>query len=75
MKIGKLEKAKLKEWMRETEGSYDVMIALLSAYKTALQMEEVTGENEFQTLRELHIKQGKVAGVKEFFEQIEREVE
>jgi hypothetical protein len=35
--------------------------------------EEISGENEFQTLKNLHQKKGKVEGLKEFMNQMEQQ--
>lgn len=73
-KLEKLEKAKLKEWISETGGSYDILIRLLAQYSTDKKIGDITGDNEFQQLRDLHQTQGKVAGVTEFFDDIERDI-
>lgn len=72
----KSDKAKIKEWIRDSGGSYDILITLLAQYINQNNpVSEVTGENEFQTLRTLHTSQGKVEGVKEFLDQVEKAAE
>ncbi len=72
----KNQKARIKQWIRDGEGSYDILIGLLAQYINQNNpVTDVTGENEFQTLRALHTSQGKVEGVKEFFNQVEAAAE
>jgi hypothetical protein len=72
----KVDRAKVKQWIRETEGSYDVVMRHVEAYIDGKdEASKITGQNEFETLRILHINQGKVEGVREFFEQLEKAVE
>ena len=73
-KLGKLEKAKLKEWMRETAGSYDVLMQLLVQRVGDIQAEPITGDSAFLQLQALHLKQGKVEGLTSFFNELEAEL-
>ncbi len=61
----------LKRLIRENDG-WEVLELAMAQYIDAIQSERVNGTNEFETLRMLHINQGKVDGLKEFFEQVER---
>ena len=43
------------------------------AYKiNLLKDEKITGTNDFETLKNLHTQQGKIDGLTEFFDQMER---
>lgn len=74
MKISREDKSKLRVWMQDDGGSYDTVIVLLAQYIADVQAQDITGENEFQTLRALHLQKGKVDGAKEFFDEIERQI-
>ena len=45
---------------------------LLGDHITAINDEEIVGNNEFESLRMLHTNQGKVKGLEEFFDKLER---
>lgn len=66
-------RAKLKQWIIETEGTYDLVLAMSAKYVEKIQAEEITGSDAFQQLRMLHINQGKMEAMKEFFDQLEAE--
>ena len=71
-KLQKLDKAKVKAWIRDSDGSYDIISRLMAEYAVIINNTEITGENAFQTLKQLHTQKGKVDGVTEFFNEIER---
>lgn len=52
--------------------SWDAVMFVLDEHLKALNEEPVTGSNEFETLRSLHVKQGKIEGIKEFMEKLEK---
>ena len=72
MALDKLKKSKIKAWVQENNGSYDAVIELLAEYLRKTDAEEITGQNAFESLRQLHTNQGKVAGLKEFFDSLEK---
>jgi hypothetical protein len=69
--LDKGQKSLLKRLIRENDG-WDVLELALAQYIDEIQREKVTGSSEFETLRMLHTNQGKVDGLKEFFERVER---
>lgn len=50
---------------------WEVLLKLVSMTIGELNSREIPGQNEFETLRALHTRQGKVDGLKEFFNGIE----
>lgn len=46
---------------------WDVLLKLLSITVSELEGRKATGENEFQVLRSLFTREGKIEGLKEFF--------
>lgn len=52
---------------------WDVLLKVLAQYIDDIEQQPVDGMNEFMTLKNLHTKQGKIEGIKEFFERIERQ--
>lgn len=66
-------RAKLKQWIIETEGTFDIVLKMSADYVLGIQAEEITGNDAFQQLRMLHMNQGKVEAIKEFFDQLEAE--
>lgn len=71
----KLAKGRLKAWIREERGSYDDLVAIAAQYVRDLEHEEITGSNEFETLRALHIRQGKVDILMNFLSDIEKAIQ
>ena len=69
-KIEKSQASALKRLMQD-DGWSVLEQALENRIKT-LQEEEITGNDAFETLRALHKQQGKVEGLKDFFESVER---
>lgn len=56
-----------------SEDGWDILTGiLLASYVSRLRDEPITGMNEFETLRDLHTKQGKVEGLTEFFSNVEQ---
>lgn len=50
---------------------WEVIVKLHGEKIEKLRAEKVTGTNEFETLRALHIREGKVEALTEFFEELE----
>lgn len=70
MAINKAEISQLKLLMKES--AWETLLRLLGEHMDAINAEDISGTNEFETLRMLHTNQGKVDGLKEFFDQLER---
>ncbi len=51
---------------------WNELLTLLGREIDELHAEPIAGSNEFETLRALHYRDGKVAGLKEFFDKLER---
>lgn len=71
--IDKLNKAKLKAWHREDGGSYDVLMALIEKYIDSINDEEIVGTDAFETLRMVHINQGRKK-IQQFFKELDQTV-
>ena len=70
-KLAGADKQRIK-WLMKTE-QWDSILRFF-AYKIGQWNDEkTTGTNEFETLRMLHTKQGKVEGLEEFMNQLEHE--
>ena len=54
------------------DDGWDALMVARDEYIAKNSIESITGNSEFETLRELHKKQGKIEGLKEFFEDLER---
>lgn len=52
--------------------AWDVVDQALANRVNKLRGEPVSGQNEFETLRMLHVHQGKVDGLIEFFDDLEK---
>lgn len=52
--------------------AWESLLKVLAERLRALEHEGVTGQNEFETLRSLHVKNGKIAGLTDFFNDVER---
>lgn len=57
--------------MMETPG-WDALTTLVAATINDLNSRTAGGTNAFEVLRSLHMREGKVAGLREFFEGLER---
>ena len=70
MAIDKGQQARIKDLLRHD--GWDALTLFLLERISKIQGEEVTGNNDFETLRALHKNQGKVEGLKDFFNDVER---
>lgn len=70
MALSKTEISQLKELTKEN--GWDVLMKYLGQYIEETNGIEINGQNAFETLRMLHTNQGKVSGVTEFFDRLER---
>ena len=70
MAITKGQGQTIKSLMQEER--WGVLMKLLGDHITAINDEEIVGNNEFESLRMLHTNQGKVKGLEEFFDKLER---
>ena len=71
-KIDKVQAQAIKRLMQDD--AWTVVEIALENRLRRLRDQEVTGNNEFETLRALHKQQGKVEGLAEFFEDLEKQV-
>lgn len=69
-KIDKTQAAALKRLM--ATDAWSVLEQALDNRLMKLKKEEVNGSNEFETLRMLHKVQGKIEGLVEFFDDVEK---
>jgi len=69
--LNKLQKAQIKQWLNED--SYQAVFQFFSNRIQELESQEITGNNEFETLRELHKKQGAVEALKNFFNDLDKQ--
>lgn len=69
-KITKVQGQQLKGMMKED--AWDTVIKLLAIFIEEDNAQEITGNNEFETLRALHRHQGRVEGLTTFFDKLER---
>lgn len=68
-KITKTEGSQIRAVMKEV--GWDVIMRLLGDEITVIDGEDIGGNNEFETLRLLHRNEGRVQGLKEFFDKLE----
>lgn len=68
--LNKAEISQLKQLMKE-EG-WEILLRVLAGYINELNAENITGQNAFEALRALHSRQGKVEGLTEFFEHLDK---
>ena len=54
------------------DDSWDALMKAKEEYIAKNSIGNITGNSEFETLRELHTKQGKIQGIIDFFEDLER---
>ncbi len=72
--MAQLDKGQLALLKRiQQEDGWDVIMRALQQHIDDLRAQEITGNNEFETLRALHKNQGKVDGLLEFFEKVEKQ--
>lgn len=69
--LDKGQEAHLKALVRSD--GWDVLMLALAEHIDKLNAEEITGSSEFETLRALHLKQGKVGGLTDFFDKVEQQ--
>ena len=70
IELNKGEKAALKRL--QDDQAWDIVVKLLSEQIDEWRAEQTSGQDAFQELRMLHKMQGKVDGLKEFFDKLER---
>ena len=59
--------------LQETD-EWEALIAFYASYLDRLDAEEVIGTNEFTTLRNVFMKEGKKQVLKDFFDKLERQI-
>ena len=70
MALNKAEQSQVRSLMKEDR--WDIVIKFLGEKLDQWRSEKIVGQNAFESLRMLHTRDGKVEGVNEFFEQLER---
>ena len=70
--MDKLSKAQIKSLLNDPK--FDGITKFYQEYRQKVQDENVIGSNEFETLRNVFMKEGKLAGLKEFFDNLEQSV-
>lgn len=68
--LSKPEISQIKQLMRE--GGWDTLLRFLGTHIEEIRSEKVIGDTEFHTLRMLHINQGKVDGLLEFIDILDK---
>lgn len=69
--IKSADKARIKHLMKSDE--WDSVTRFFKSKIDGWNEATITGQNEFETLKTLHTQQGKVEGLTEFMEQMERQ--
>jgi hypothetical protein len=69
-KLSKAEVSVLKMFMQGD--AWDLILRLLGGRISELQAADMTGQNAFETLRALHLRDGGVTELKKFFDDLER---
>ena len=70
MTLNKMEKSLIKGLMREN--GWSALLKFVAMKTEQWQEQAITGTTAFEELRALHTRDGKVNGVKELFEEMER---
>jgi hypothetical protein len=53
---------------------FDGVVEFYKEYTDKVKDENVIGNNEFETLRNVFVKEGKLQGIKDFFDQLDKQV-
>ena len=53
---------------------FDGVVKFYEEYCDKIRKENVIGNNEFETLRNVFVKEGKLQGIKEFFDNLENNI-
>ncbi len=69
--LNKLQKSQIKAWMQEE--SYTAVFQFFTNRINQIRAEEITGNSEFETLRALHMKQGREQALLEFFNDLDKQ--
>jgi len=68
--LSKPEIGQLQQLMKED--GWEILLRQLADYIDKVNAEKVTGANEFESLRMLHTNQGRVDGLTEFFDKLDK---
>ena len=71
MTLNKLQKSQIKAWMQEE--SYGAVNQFLGERLNEIGNQEITGSNEFETLKALHQKQGSIQALRDFFNDLDKQ--
>ncbi len=69
--LNKLQKSQIKAWMQEE--TYAAVYQFFQNRLEEINAEEVSGQNEFETLRMLHRNQGRKESLSTFFNDLEKQ--
>lgn len=72
MKLERIERAQIKSLMQDDRwNGFEKAVAL---YLAMLREEKIGGQNEFETLRALHSRDGKIEGINGLLKELEENV-
>lgn len=70
-KLSSADKTRIKQLMKTDE--WDSVVKFFAIKIDAWRTEKIVGTNEFETLKNLHSREGKVDGLEEFMNQLEQQ--
>lgn len=70
--IDKLAKQQIKALLNDNR--FDGIVSFYEEYCDKIRKENVIGNNEFETLRNVFLKEGKLQGIKNFFDELENNI-
>jgi hypothetical protein len=70
--MDKLSKSQIKALLNDQR--FDGIVKFYQEFKQKVQDENVIGNSEFETLRNVFIKEGKLIGLKDFFDLLDQQV-
>lgn len=70
--MDKLAKSQIKALLNDQR--FDGIVKAYEEYLDKVRKDNVIGNNEFETLRNVFVKEGKLMGLKEFFDQLEQNI-
>ena len=70
--MDKLAKAQIKAILNDQR--FDGVVKAYEEYCDKVRKENVIGNTEFETLRNVFMKEGKLQGIKEFFDNLEQNI-
>lgn len=70
--MDKLTQQQIKSLLNDQR--FDGIVAFYEEYCNDIRKENVIGDSEFETLRNVFTKEGKLQGIKEFFDKLEQSI-